>query len=397
MESYLKIELEANDTYYSNPQSLKLFSKIEISIGSLAINSMLENLETVYTPSLNDKLYFLKGVTIPRVKMKNLAFDYKIKTTKNIEDATHIFGCKNTVDKITNYDWAYTIDTNKFKEFVLLAKNHMDSFRFDNLQTALEFYTLPVILTDHNTLHNIIASTILPFAFTYNFSEFDRYSTRFITLDNDQKEVFNAIQNQVIYDESALLLHLNGDGAVEIDNEMFESLNEMFASSDRDNWTLAMEIMANCHYDKSLLYLELLFCDHSYKINDTKTKSHVNFKSLLSFLGKSYGYSTNIDDIMNSLKKHNKFTKENLDIILKLHGDVIQNQGDTTYFKVKVITVDSEVLELMKEDYTYTMLEDPTFEVASPEIEEVVMIEEEIVPEIIEIQVQDEPTDYFTL
>jgi hypothetical protein len=158
-----------------------------------------------------------------------------------------------------------------------------------------------------------------------------------------------------------------------------------------------MEIMANCHYDKSLLYLELLFCDHSYKINDTKTKSHVNFKSLLSFLGKSYGYSTDIDDIMNSLKKHNKFTKENLDIILKLHGDVIQNSGDSTYFKVKVITVDSEVLELMKEDYTYTMLEDPIFEVASPEIEETVMIEEEIVPEIIEIQVQDEPTDYFTL
>ena len=100
---------------------------------------------------------------------------------------------------------------------------------------------------------------------------------------------------------------------------------------------------------------------------------------------------------MSSLKKHNKFTKENLDIILKLHGDVIQNSGDSTYFKVKVITVDSEVLELMKEDYTYTMIEDPTFKVASPEIEEVVMVEEEIVPEIIEIEIKDESTDYFTL
>lgn len=397
MESYLKIQLVANDTYYSNPQSLKLVSQIEVSIGSLAMEKLLDNLETVYTPSLNDKLYFLKGVTIPRVKMKNLAFDYKIKTTKNIEEATHIFGCKNTADKITNYDWVYTIDTNKFKEFILLAKNHMDLFRFDNFQTALEFYTLPVILTDHNTLHNIIGSNILPFDFTYDFTEFDRYSSRFITLDTDQKEVFDAIQNQVIYDESALLLHLNGDGAIEIDKEMFDSLSEMFKSDDRDNWTLAMEIMANCHYDKSLLYLELLFCDNSHKINDTRTKSHVNFKSLLSFLGKSYGYNTSIDDIMHSLKKHNKFTKENLDIILKLHGDVIQNGGDSTYFKVKVITVDSEVLELMKENYTYTIVEDSTFEVASPEIEEIVMIEEEIVPEIIEIEIKDESTDYFTL
>jgi hypothetical protein len=158
-----------------------------------------------------------------------------------------------------------------------------------------------------------------------------------------------------------------------------------------------MEIMANCHYDKSLLYLELLFCDHSYKINDTKTKSHVNFKSLLSFLGKSYGYSTNVDDIMSSLKKHNKFTKENLDIILKLHGDVIQNRGDSEYFKVKVITVNSDVLDIMQEDYTYTMIEEHVFETTSPAIEETVMIEEEMVPEIIEIEIKDESTDYFAL
>lgn len=384
-----------NDTFYDDAKNLNLASQIEFCTGMFGYDNTLSAFETVYTPSLNDKLYFLKGVTIPRVKMKNLAVDYKIKTVRDINEATHIFGSSNTFDKITDSTWEYKIDTEEFKTFMLLAKDYMDVFKYERIQTALEFYTLPVVLTDHNTLHNVICCNSLPFDYTYDFNEYDRYSNRFVVLSADQKDNYEFIINKTLYDESALLLHLNGDAAIEIDNQMFESLNEMFNSSDRDNWTLAMEIMANCHYDKSLLYLELLFCDHSYKINDTKTKSHVNFKSLLSFLGKSYSYNTSVDDIMNSLKKHNKFTKENLDIILKLHGAVIQNGGDTTYFKVKVITVDSETLELMKEDYTYTMIEDPTFEVASPETEETVMIEEEIVPEIIEIETKDESTNYY--
>lgn len=384
-----------NDKFYDDAKNLNLASQIEFCTGSFGYNNTLSAFETVYTPSLNDKLYFLKGVTIPRVKMKNLAVDYKIKTVRDINEATHIFGSSNTFDKITDSIYEYKINTEEFKAFMLLAKDYMDVFKYERIQTALEFYTLPEILTDHNTLHNVISNSSLPFDYTYDFEKYYRYSERFLMLSADQKDNYEFIINKTLYDESALLLHLNGDAAIEIDNEMFESLNEMFASSDRDNWTLAMEIMANCHYDKSLLYLELLFCDHSYKINDTKTKSHVNFKSLLSFLGKSYGYSTSVDDIMNSLKKHNKFTKENLDIILKLHGAVIQNGGDSGYFKVKVITVNSDVLNIMKEDYTYTMIEDPTFEVASPTIEETVMIEEEIVPEIIEIETKDESTNYY--
>lgn len=395
MNTYLKITLGLNDKFYDNPKNLNFSSQIEFCTGKFGYNNTLTNLETVYTPSLNDKLFFLKGVTIPRVKMKNLAVDYKIKTVRNIDEATHIFGSNSTFDKITESTWEYKIATEEFKTFMLLAKDYMDVFKYERIETALEFYTLPEILTDHNTLHNVISNTSLPFDYEYDFTKYSKYSDRFVVLSADQKETYEFIINKTLYDESALLLHLNGDAAIEIDNEMFESLNEMFASSDRDNWTLAMEIMANCHYDKSLLYLELLFCDHSFKINDIKTKNHVNFKSLLNFLGKSYGYSTSVDDIMNSLKKHNKFTKENLDIILKLHGDVIQNGGDTSYFKVKVITVNLDVLAIMQKDYTYNMIVEPTFEVISPAIEETVMIEEEIVPELIKIQVQDESTDYY--
>jgi hypothetical protein len=49
---------------------------------------------------------------------------------------------------------------------------------------------------------------------------------------------------------------------------------------------LAMEIMANSKYVESLIYLELLFYRYAGRISDRHTKNHVNFKSLLGYLGK---------------------------------------------------------------------------------------------------------------
>ena len=34
-----------------------------------------------YTPQMKDKIYFMSGVTVPRVKLKDLAVKYKIRTT----------------------------------------------------------------------------------------------------------------------------------------------------------------------------------------------------------------------------------------------------------------------------------------------------------------------------
>jgi hypothetical protein len=92
---------------------------------------------------------------------------------------------------------------------------------------------------------------------------------------------------------------------------------------------------------------------------------------------------------MNTLKKHNKFTKENLDIILRSKGNKIQDRGNTTYFQVKTITVVPEVLDIMNENYEFTVVEEHVFKNKEE------MIEEEIVPEIIETQIQDESTDYY--
>jgi hypothetical protein len=160
-----------------------------------------------------------------------------------------------------------------------------------------------------------------------------------------------------------------------------------------------MEIMANCKYDDSLLYLELLFKDFSHRISDSSTKNHVNFKSLISYLGKGRYFDTSIDDVIKSLMDKNQFSVDKIDSILKYCKDDIENTGNSKYFKVKEISLSSEILEKYNLNYQYEVqpdikLEVPEEELCSPVAQEEILVEaietelevEEAVIDLIELE-----------
>ena len=49
-----------------------------------------------YIPMKGDKLYFLPGVNIPRIKLKDLATKFGIRTVRDVNEATIIFGSSKT-------------------------------------------------------------------------------------------------------------------------------------------------------------------------------------------------------------------------------------------------------------------------------------------------------------
>jgi hypothetical protein len=53
--------------------------------------------KTPYTPSKGDKIYFLPGVSVPRVKFKNVCVEHGVKTIRDVEQATVIFGSKKSI------------------------------------------------------------------------------------------------------------------------------------------------------------------------------------------------------------------------------------------------------------------------------------------------------------
>ena len=332
--------------------------------------------KTPYSPSKGDKIYFLPSVSVPRVKFKNVCVEFGVKTIRDVEQANIIFGSKKSISDITTYTWTYKCKTEDFKAFIKLYESEIDDHNLEKIETALEFYDNEYVAIDYNLYDWIINK--LP-----EIKIDSRYSDRLSMVKEEYVDLFNAIQGKEILDEASVINVLNGEDATEIDKGMFDHLSDMFDSSDNDNHVLAMEIMANSKYVESLIYLELLFYRYANKISDRHTKNHVNFKSLVSYLGKDKNYlGTDIDDIVNSLRDKDQLTPDKLDILLSYTSNDIQQRGDTKYFTVKTISVTPEILAQLNTNYTYGLQEDFT-----PIIEEVV----EEIPEVVEPVVEVEP------
>ena len=346
-----------------------------------------------YTPMKGDKLYFLPGVNIPRIKLKDLATKFGIRTVRDVSEANVIFGSSKTKDKMTGYTWKYKIPTTLVQLFFETYKNDMDDYQFSKIDNALEFYTEEYILTDWSTARNFTDNDLPQWnsysqqpQYTDYHSKSRASSEHVHEVNKDYIHLYDLIKGKEIIDESCLLDQLNGDDAVIIDADMFTQLSTMFDSSDDDNHILAMEIMANSKYKESLLYIEMLFKNHSYSIGNCHTKNHVNFKSLLSYLGKANRYiDTNLDNIMESLISKKVLTKDKVDILLENYGHEINSRGDSIYFKVQTITVNEDTLSLLNENYNYKVIEDyePSIveNLEEEELDEV--IEDELINEIV--------------
>lgn len=352
MKLYLKVSIEASGDTFS--------IYVDTKVASL-VAPVFNHKKDSYTPTKGDKFYFLPGVNIPRIKLKDMALKHGVRNVRNIEDATHIFGGSSSYAKMINRKYEDIAKTKDFLDFVDLIKDYTDEYYLEKVAQAFEFYDLEeVILTrsisytmrynldNSHPLYDDIRDTNL-----YN----NTYNSYIYSVDSDYEDVFKNLVTKEIWDEDSLLVHVNGEDAVTIDADMYEQMADMFKSSDSDNHILAMEIMANSNYKDSLLYLEILFMEFNQQMYNSHTKKHVNFKSLLSYLGKENGMDTKIDDIMRSLTNKGVLTIDMINVLMTRYHDKIEKYGNSIYFKVKTITVNEDTLALLNTNYTYSVLD----------------------------------------
>ena len=373
MKMFLKLEVES----YSTEVVFKLEPMFCLDNRN---ELLLENRINEYLPAKGDKLYFLEGVNVPRIKLKDLALEYGIKTVRDVNDATHLFASKNTQAKICDGNWMYSITTEDFKAICDDVNIHMDIRYRENIREALENYTEDRLLFNYEMTGQIRHGDNDALN---NYADKIISSTMYYGVDSEYVKLSEIISTHNLYDESAILKHINGDDATIIDESMYEQIHQMFESSDTDNHILAMEIMANSNYTESLLYLEMLFKEHSYTMGNCRTRNHVNFKSLVNYLDKNKNYlSTSLDNVVKSLINKGVITKEMMDVLMTRYSDEIAHSGDSAYFKVKTITLDEELLKSLNVNYTYEHVEEFTPIVPEvQEVEEVIPVGEAEVPE----------------
>jgi hypothetical protein len=329
MKKFINIKLNQS----ADPETISSF-ELELLEGADDLNTIVN--AQGYVPVKGDMIYLLPGVNIPRVKLKDLALSLGIRVVRDPAKANVIFAGRNSIAKITSSRWAYKVSS----AFALerIKETCDDGYYIQNLETAIASTGETHIFGSYDDITNIIAHN------TRN-----EYSSSYIyTIDPDYSEMYNTVKSKIIYSEAELLNNINGDDSTTIDEEVFQQLKNMFDSSDTDNHVLAMEIMANSKYEDSVLYLLMLISENAYKINNSNTRNHVNFKSMLTYFGwqpRDVNHQ-NTDNIVEMIDNKGLLT---VDMIKRLYqeysDDIIRNIHYDDVFEVKEVTIKQEYLE----------------------------------------------------
>jgi hypothetical protein len=289
-----------------------------------------------YVPTKGDTIYLLPGVNIPRMKLKDLALNLGIRVVRDPAKATVVFSGKSSVGKLTTSTWYYFADANTILENVNKLCN--DDYYIEKLETAIASTGSERVCSNWSDMRNTLCN-----------GNMDIYESQyFYGIEPDYLDTYNAIQGKSIYCESELITNINGDDSTVIDYEVYQQLKSMFQSSDDDNHVLAMEIMANSHYEKSVLYLLMLISDFSNIISNTHTRNHVNFKSMLAYFNwvpRQVG-SQDADDIIKIIDGKGLLTLDMIKVLYKEYtGDIHRNIAYDQVFEIKEITIQQDYLD----------------------------------------------------
>jgi len=289
-----------------------------------------------YVPTKGDTIYLLPGVNIPRMKLKDLALNLGIRVVRDPAKATVVFSGKSSVGKVTTSTWYYFADANTILENVKKLCN--DQYYIDKLETAIASTGAEKVCSNWSDMRNTLCNGNL-----------DIYESQyFYGIEPDYLDTYNAIQGKPIYCESELITNINGDDSTVIDYDVYKQLQSMFESSDDDNHVLAMEIMANSHYENSILYLLMLISEFHYTISNTHTKNHVNFKSMLAYFN---WVPRNISglrayNIIKIIDEKGLLTLDMIKILYKEYTDSIHsNIAYDDVFEIKEVTINQDYLD----------------------------------------------------
>lgn len=279
------------------------------------------------TISLNsgDVLYLSPKLTIPRDKLKVFADKENIKITRDPSKADYIIASSHTMDAIFESK-SYYVST--IREIATLLRN-TPVFKKECVDAIITEFTQQfpdehVVYLTGNGVWRLC--NMLP---TY-----PKYVSIVLLREEKYKNIVEKMASEnIIYDQESILSNINGDSII-IDKNIYTQLCDLFMSSDKDNTVLAMELISNCQYKESIAWLTLLFYKHSSRMEKSHTKTHVNFKSLMNYMGiSSLRHAVRVDDCFDILLSKDLVTEENVQI---LSESILQDVSLSRYRHVRV-------------------------------------------------------------
>ena len=355
-----------NMTYPSDPiQEFKWVTMNIHNVSSWLLEaSVLETNSKEYIPKAKDKLFFYPGCNVPRYKVREWGKKNKITITVKEDKADVKFGCNSSIMKCLSQEIFMKIPKNDFA--IWLNKNYVSVDATENLLDSIEkseddFVYLKKYGATYNTYElshitdyrgNKTSSAIakgLVEGLDTTSPDFDSYYRANYVTDSNKTVLESLLLDTNVYDQEAIIGLINEDLMI-INTEMYENLRTMFKSANSADKVMAIEVMANCNILPSLHYVMLLIREFNQVLYSTKESKHVNFKSLLEYIGiDRNGMGRITDDKMVAvLMEKDVLTME---IVTELAAGVKtlwKDQFDSKHFKIKTITLSDEVQNYFK-------------------------------------------------
>lgn len=301
-----------------------------------------------------DRVFFMDGCTVPRFKIREVIKNFGASICKKQEDATIIIGNERFENSFLNNPMQ-PISADYFIQW-LNRCFPVGSIHTMTLINTIRISNAQVILLESD-IYQQLMDEFTPGFVNETFIDdddgevMDKYNYGdFYTLTEEGVKAMKGERKVIPQDKLLELINVNN---VTMDKKMFDEIREMFLASDRNNRVLAMEIMANCDYNKSFLYLSLLFREFKSEIGSQRERNHVNFKALINFLDypnlNSYP-NISIDDITNKMREKKLLTRTTMEQLIPVVTDEMTVSLDSTNFELKVIPSSELEAEIVNDE-----------------------------------------------
>lgn len=315
-----------------------------------------------YIPKAKDKLYFFPGCDVPRFKARDWASKKDISITIKPENATAMFGSPTSSLRCLSYDKMLRVkrqtaitwlEANYDLEEGNVKNIHQDISESTSIYVYLcnnycgyrGKYLTEMYENDGITRNKASVDAGFKLGLRDIQSNIPHYTHVTYVKDTAWRNLTLLASKADVYDQSTIISLINENAPI-IDTTMYENLRNMFNSQSKADNVLALEVLSNCNLHPSLHHVILLIQEFHNKIYNMQESKHVNFKSLLEFVGLNRNSMHITEDrMMECLMDKEMLTLQTVAELAEGVKARWKDKYDSEHFKIFKITVSDEVKE----------------------------------------------------
>ena len=229
-------------------------------------------LNTPTSQEIKDKnFYRYPNLTLPRIKVDTLKEKYNVKILRDKDKADYRIISDAYLTSLCEFSWGNCITVDK------LIKHLKDAGYKQNIIDCFIYLPLDdiVTLSNNHYLYNKHSDFI---EFNNIISNNNMGAYHFVASVNVPEYLSVLNQTNLITDSH--IVSLCNEDSVIIGTEEYRTMQKMIKSGDKENVTLALEMIANCNLEASFDYVSLIYYFLYNNLKDASNWTNVNVKTL---------------------------------------------------------------------------------------------------------------------